>query len=226
LNDEARKRNCQLQEGHPAQGSIPGPAYRIHTERLVVRCWSPPDASLVVAPFEVSLSSLVPWVPWVAGEENDLEQRLACLRRFRSEFDSGGQLVYGIFNCPETQLLGNSGLHICSSATTRLITCWIYKDFLNQGLATEAVSALIKVAFEIERVQRVEMHSDPDNTRSTAVPGKLGFVHEATMRKCDQMTNGEMRDTMIWTMLAEDYPASPAASTKVEAFDVIGRRIL
>jgi len=35
-----------------------------------------------------------------------------------------------------------------------------------------------------------------------------------------------MRDTMVWTLLADEYPGSAAAIVPVEAFDAIGRRIL
>jgi hypothetical protein len=30
---------------------------------------------------------------------------------------------------------------------------------------------------------------------------------------------------MIWTLLAKEYPTSPAASAEIEAFDAIGQRI-
>jgi hypothetical protein len=31
---------------------------------------------------------------------------------------------------------------------------------------------------------------------------------------------------MIWTLFAEDYPHSPAASAELEAFDAAGRKII
>ncbi|MFW6136033.1 MAG: hypothetical protein ACOC7N_04345 [Chloroflexota bacterium] len=35
----------------------------------------------------------------------------------------------------------------------------------------------------------------------------------------------EMGSTMVWTLLADQYATSPAASTEIEAFDATGRRI-
>ena len=60
---------------------------------------------------------------------------------------------------------------------------WII-DHINQGLAPETAAALTKVAFEVNEVNRVEIQCDPNNMRSAAVPRKLGFVHEATLRPC------------------------------------------
>ncbi|WP_233587349.1 hypothetical protein [Corallococcus sp. CA049B] len=38
--------------------------------------------------------------------------------------------------------------------------------------------------------------------------------------------DGALRDTMSWTLLAQEYPASPAAAAATEAFDVLGQKLL
>lgn len=49
-----------------------GPAYRIHTQRLVVRCWEPRDAPLLKAVLDESLDHLRPWMPWAQNEPEPL----------------------------------------------------------------------------------------------------------------------------------------------------------
>jgi len=56
------------------------------------------------------------------------------------------------------------------------------------------------------------------------VPRKLGYTHEATLRRRIAGRDSD-RDQMVWTMLADEYPGSPASRVAVAAFDVIGRRI-
>ncbi len=111
-------------------------------------------------------------------------------------------------------------------AGAREIGYWIRADRVNQGLATESSAALTRVAFEIERVHRVEIHCDPRNLRSAAVPRKLGFTHEANLRDRLPMRDGTFRDTMIWTLFESDYPSSPTAQAVIEAFDAVEQRIL
>jgi RimJ/RimL family protein N-acetyltransferase len=101
----------------------------------------------------------------------------------------------------------------------------MHKDYLNQGLATEASAALTKVAFEIDRVQRVEIHCDPGNVRSAAVPRKLGFTHDGTLRRRTPFLEEAPRDQMIWSLFADEYPASPATTADITAYDVVGRRL-
>ena len=111
-------------------------------------------------------------------------------------------------------------------ANGREIGYWIHADRIHQGIATQASAALTRVAFEIDHVARVEIHCDPANVRSAAVPRKLGFTHEATLRHHTLLQDGEFRDTMIWTLLASEFPNSPSARADIEAFDAMGRKIL
>ena len=64
-----------------------------------------------------------------------------------------------------------------------------------------------------------------ENVRSAAVPAKLGYVHEATLRRRIR-TNDDYHDEMVWTMLAEEYPGSPPSRAALEAYDAAGRRIV
>jgi len=206
--------------------SIPGPAYRIHTARLVIRCWNPADAPLLKAAIDASLDHLRPWMPWAEQEPQELDQKIEGLRRFRGKFDLGQDFVYGIFNRGESQVLGGTGLHTRAGEGAREIGYWIHADWINRGLATEASAALTRVAFEIDRVHRVEIHCDPANVRSAAVPRKLGYTHEATLHQRLPLPDGTLRDAMIWTLLAGEYPASPAARAEIQALDALGRQIL
>ncbi|NLG73072.1 MAG: GNAT family N-acetyltransferase [Chloroflexi bacterium] len=204
---------------------IPGPAYRIHTPRLVIRCWNPVDAPLLKTAIDESVDHLRPWMPWAYNEPEDLQKKIDLLRSFRGKFDLGQDFVYGIFNKDETRVLGGTGLHTRIGEGAREIGYWIHKDYTNQGLATEVSAALTKVAFEIDGVERVEIHCDAENVRSAAVPRKLGYTHDATLRKRVRAHDGTLRDAMIWSLLRQDYPSSPAAAVQIEAFDAIGRPI-
>jgi RimJ/RimL family protein N-acetyltransferase len=104
------------------------------------------------------------------------------LRRMRSNFDLNVDFVYGIFSHQGNQLLGGTGLHPRLGAGALEIGYWIHKDHVNQGYATEATAALTKIAFEIHKVDRVEIHCSVENIRSAAVPRKLGYFCEATLR--------------------------------------------
>lgn len=205
---------------------LSGPAYRIVASRTVIRCWQPADAVLLKEAVDASIEHLLPWMPWANDEPTDLTAKIARLRTFRGKFDLGQDFVYGIFDREETRVLGGTGLHTRLGAGAREIGYWIRADAINRGLATEVSAALTKVAFEVDHVRRVEIHCAPNNVRSAAVPAKLGYRHEATLRERVDRGGETPGDVMIWSIFADQYPASPAAAAEIVAFDAAGRQIL
>ena len=202
------------------------PAYRIETPRLAIRCWEPGDAPLLRAAIEASLEHLRPWMPWARDEPRSLVGQTALLRRFSREFNRGKDFVYGIFDPGEREVLGGTGLHPRVGKGALEIGYWIHVDYANRGLATEAAAALTRVAFEISGVHRVEIHCAPANARSAAVPAKLGFVHETTLREGGRSGDGSPCDMMVWVLAAADYPTSAPAAAELRAYDAAGEEIL
>lgn len=201
-----------------------GPAYRVVTPRLVIRCWNPADAPLLKDAVDTSLEHLRPWMPWAARHPQPLQDTIELLRQFRGKFDLGSDYTYGIFSADEARALGGTGLHPRGGEGAREIGYWMRADEINKGYATEVSAALTRVGFEIEHLRRIGIHCVAENARSAAVPPKLGYMHEATLRRRIKHEDG-FHDEMVWTMLAEDYQSSPAFHAVYEAYDAAGRRI-
>ena len=204
---------------------IVNPAYRIETERLVVRCYQPSDARLLAESVNESLEHLKPWMPWVHDEPEPFVEKEKRMLRFRGMFDLKQDYIYGIFDPGETKLLGGTGLHARLGERELEIGYWIHKDYVNKGLVTESTAALVRVAFEVIHVHRVEIHCDPGNLASAAIPRKLGFTHEGTLRAKTPFLD-RWSDSMIWGLLEEEYPSSPSAQVPVKAFDAGGNPVL
>ena len=205
---------------------MPGPAYRIVTPRLVIRCWSPADAPLLQTAITESLPHLSTWMVWTKQEPEPIDAKIERLRQYRAHFDLGEDFVYGIFDPSESRVLGGTGLHPRVGPEATEIGYWIHGDHIRKGLATEAAGALTRVALEILGLARVEIHCSPENVASASVPKKLGYVHEATLRQRVRAGEGSLRDTMIWSILAPELPTSAAARQELSAFDAAERRIL
>ena len=202
-----------------------GPAYRIETSRLVIRCYDPADAPRLQEAVAASLEHLKPWMPWAHVDPQTVQDRIELLRTFRGQFDLGQDFVYGIFSADETELIGGSGLHTGQGPQIPEIGYWIRAERIHQGYATESTAALVKVAFDIGRVQRVEIRCDPKNTASAAIPARLGFRREGVLRHNLDFL-GEPRDTEVWGLTLHEYPDSPAAQAAIRAFDASGNLIL
>lgn len=203
-----------------------GPAYRIVTDRLVVRCWEPSDAPALKEAIDPSIEHLRPWMPWAASEPQTLEEKVALLRGFRGRFDTDEDFVYAIFDRDEARVLGGTGLHTRGTRHSREIGYWVRVDAEGKGYVTEAVAALTKVGFELEGLEWIEIRAEPQNVRSRRIPERLGYTDEATLRGRIRNAEDEPRDVVVYSMFADAYPSSPAAGASLEAFDAAGAKIL
>ena len=200
--------------------------YKIETSRLIIRCYEPTDAPKLLDAIMVSIDHLRPWMPWLKQEPHNLESKVNLVRKFRGNFDLGVDYIFGVFDKTEKKLIGSTGLHTRLSKEAREIGYWINYNYINNGFAFEAVSALVKIGFEIEQLSRIEIHCDPHNVRSKRIPEKLGFKCEAILKNRRLNVEGNSRDVMIWTMFKEDYEQSPAKMMTLKAYDIIGREIV
>ena len=164
-------------------------------------------------------------MPWAANEPSTQGEKIALLRRWRALFDLDEDYVYGIFSPDEREVWGGTGLHKRVAGSALEIGYWIRADLINRGLATETSAALTRVAFAVNKVDRVEIHCDTANVRSATIPRKLGYVQEALLRRRGVGTKGSPVDTMIWTLFHDQLGKTPVADVKVRAFDVVGSEI-
>jgi RimJ/RimL family protein N-acetyltransferase len=200
-------------------------AYRVETERLVLRCWSPGDAPVLRAALDVCDAHLRPWIPFMKDEPRTLQQTIQWLGGHRAAFDTGTMYRYAVFDKAEQNLLGENMLMARVGPGGLEIGYWTHKDAAGHGFATEATCAMIRVAFDIEKARRVEIMCAPENRASASIPARLGFTHEATLKERFIDTCGLWRDLMVWSLFAEDDPSSPAAGFSYRAFDCLGEVI-
>ncbi|MHA1512241.1 MAG: GNAT family N-acetyltransferase, partial [Promethearchaeota archaeon] len=118
------------------------------------------------------------------------------------------------------------GLHPRIGFNALEIGYWIHVDHIRKGYGTEITAALTRVAFEVEKVQRVEIHCDPNNIGSASIPKKLGFTHEATLKRRNLNYKNEHIDSMIWTIFHDEFFNSGLKNNKIKAYDAIGEIFL
>ena len=166
-------------------------------------------------------------MPWARFEPQPLDQKIELLRMFRGQFDTDENYTYGIFAPDESRLLGGSGLHPRGGAGSLEVGYWIRADETGQGVATEVTAVLTRAAIEHGGFERVDIQVDPDNERSLRIPRKLGFTQDGTLRRRldPKEDGGPRRDSILFSMLAEELPGSPCTSFAYSAYDAIGREL-
>jgi ribosomal-protein-alanine N-acetyltransferase len=82
-----------------------------------------------------------------------------------------------------------------------------HRQYWNQGYATEATSAVLRVAFTTLGLHRVRATCDTRNVGSWRVMEKVGMQREAEFRQ-DALQKGQWRDSYLYAMLEDDEAAT------------------
>jgi RimJ/RimL family protein N-acetyltransferase len=126
-----------------------------------------------------------------------LDDRRKLIAEWDATWRAGGDVVYGIFL--DGTPIGGSGLHRRRGPGVLEIGYWIRVGYTRQGYAKEVTAALTDLAFNVDGIERVEVHHDRANAASRAVPSSLGF--ELVAETADAITSpGEEGVDCAWEM--------------------------
>jgi RimJ/RimL family protein N-acetyltransferase len=169
------------------------------TDRLLIRKPLPGDGKAVYEAIQASLNELKPWMPW--AHMNQTEQDVeANIRDSFAKFITREDLRLHLLDKVTGEFIGSSGLHRINWDIPKFeIGYWIDTRHSGKGYITEAAEAITSFAFTELHAKRVEIRCDSTNTRSRAIPEKLGFTLEGILKN-DSLTVGtkKPRDTCVF----------------------------
>lgn len=165
---------------------------------LVLRAPDPIDAEAMADAINASLDHLRPFMAWATGPAA-VDQQALRMAIGREAFEVGGDAGYTIFDGAD--VVGGIGLHHRGGPGVLEIGYWVRVDGEGRGVVTRSVRALAALAFE--RAERVVIRCDVANTRSAAVPERLGFtlVRIEDVEPAAPANTGRM---MVWELRALD----------------------
>jgi N-acetyltransferase len=83
---------------------------------------------------------------------------------------------------------------------------WLARDARRTAVNTECKYLLLRHAFESLGAIRVQLKTDSRNQRSQRAIERLGAVREGVLRKQMILENGYQRDTVIYSIIASEWP--------------------
>ncbi|HEU5318451.1 MAG TPA: GNAT family protein [Chloroflexota bacterium] len=179
----------------------------LHGRRVVLRPYAPDDAAALKDAVEESRESLRPWMPWWNTHQT-LEESVDFCVRSRARWLLRENMNAGVWDRSTGRYLGGSGFHDPDWRVPKLeIGYWLRTSAVGHGYMTEAVQVLTRAAFEVLDANRVEIRCDSRNTRSRAVAERCGYVLEGTLRRDAVTTDGQLRDTLVFGLVREEFEA-------------------
>ncbi len=145
------------------------------------------------------LSVWLPFVPRMKGvrdEEKFLASVLAEPRERRNT-------VYVIERAGE--LCGLAGFVNADPDNRGIeIGYWLLPEYGGRGIMTRCVRRLCLEAVAERNVHRIQIRCAVGNERSNAIPRRLGFTLEGTLRQAQLLSSGEFADLNVYGILAPE----------------------
>jgi RimJ/RimL family protein N-acetyltransferase len=162
----------------------------------------PGDGTMVYEAIQASIEELKAWLPFAHFEQSESNTE-ANIREAHLKFLRREDLRLLIFLKDTQQFVGSSGLHRPNWSVPKFeIGYWIDTRLSGNGYMTEAVQGITNYAFTELKARRLEIRCDALNVRSQAIPEKLGFLLEGTLRNEDTSMDGkELRDTFVYAKI-------------------------
>ncbi|HEU5033598.1 MAG TPA: GNAT family N-acetyltransferase [Mycobacteriales bacterium] len=187
--------------------SFTGVPERIEVADVIVRRFTPADLPALVAAVNVSLEELRPWMAWAQSPAtvDDYEER-DWIGEGDRQWRAGTGFNYGIF-ATSGEFLGGVGFHVRNGPGVLEIGYWLRSDQQGRGLMTAVAGALTQAATTVPDVTRVEIHCDPANHRSAAIPQRLGYELRE-VREVPQEAPGQTGKLQIWAIEVTEVAVS------------------
>jgi ribosomal-protein-serine acetyltransferase len=148
---------------------------------------------------EANRDHLARWLPWAPSQTFD--DTLEFIRRTRRQLAENDGFQTAIVDERE-RIIGVVGFHQVSWAhRSTSIGYWLAADAQRYGTMTVAVSALVAHAIATWKLHRVEIRAAVENRRSRAIPERLGFVEEGTIRGAERVGDRYL-DLVVYSIIS------------------------
>lgn len=124
----------------------------------------------------------------------------------------GARMVFAVRRLADDAIVGSTsyGNVVPEQARAEIGWTWYAKAAQATAVNPEAKLLLMSNAFETAGYHRVELKTDAKNARSRAAILKLGAKEEGILRGHMWMPTGYWRDTVYYSVLADEWPAVKA----------------
>lgn len=180
----------------------PLPPERLDLGDVVARWMRSTDVEALVDAQRTSFDELHQYMPWATAlDEITVERTTEFFERTEDEKAEHRSVAYPITVPPDDTPLGIVGANARIGPGGVEIGYWVRTDEVGRGLVSRTVAALTDALLGCDDVERVEIHCDVANTRSAAIPRRLGY-DLVEVRDKQPQTPGETGREMIWRRTA------------------------
>lgn len=176
--------------------------FTLETPRVLLRLMTPAD-------YEAFLPLAKDKDIWkyFPQELSDEQELLNWMQKLFSEREAGVRMPFTVIDKHSNEIVGCTSYLNISMYDKRLEigSTWLGTSFIGTGVNRQAKFALLSFAFEVMKMERVEIKTDNLNERAKAALLKVGMKPEGILRSHMQMHSNRRRDTIYFSIIRSEW---------------------
>ena len=179
---------------------------KLENSRVLLRILSTSDVDNLV---HIALDEQALW-KFTLHKINSRKKLLSYIDSAISETKKGISIAYSVYDKNTGEHAGSTRIYDIDlvNKTCAIGFTWYGKSFQGTGLNVNCKFLLFEMAFETLQMERVQFRVDKENIRSINAIKSLGCKEEGVLRSNMYRPNGERRDSMILSILKEEWYSS------------------
>jgi ribosomal-protein-serine acetyltransferase len=171
-------------------------------DEISLRLLTVKDAEPLFKIIDQSREYLRDWLPWV-DHTTSVNDSLAFIQSSLQVYAGRKGLTTGIFY--NNKLVGVAGFNSIDWVNRiGYIGYWLAIDYQGKGIMTRVTRALTHYAFYEYKLNRVDIRVAYENTKSQAIPKRLGFVEEGLLRQTEWLYD-HFVDHIVYSLLKSEW---------------------
>jgi len=140
-------------------------------------------------------------------EASSPEKMKIYIKKALDERQNKNSYAFVVFDKQTNKYAGSTRFYDIQleNATLNLGFTWYGKEFQGTGINKNCKYLLLEFAFDVLKMERVEFRADNKNQRSINAMKSIGCVVEGVLRSNMYKQNGERRDTIVLSILKDEW---------------------
>lgn len=172
--------------------------------QIILQVPSQEAAAEIAALVRRNLEHLQAWMPWAVDNysKKHASEWIATVGTTDKSSSAIGFLIR-----KNNVIVGTVGVHDIDRTNCHAkIGYWIDRDHEGKGIVSRCCRVLLDYLFDSMGINRVQINCNVDNSRSRAIPERLGFTYEGTAREVELLL-GQYRDQAVYALLKSEWIA-------------------
>lgn len=142
------------------------------------------------------------WLGWL-DDDKTLADTEKYIEGSNKRFEDKEGLDLAIFQ--DNEQIGGIGLFPWDTSNKKIsIAYWLVEEHQGKGIMTDAMKVILDYVFNEMKLNRIEITVAIENTRSSALPKKLGFTLEGIAREGGWLYD-HFVDLEVYSLLAKEW---------------------